>query len=358
MNCLVVHHIYADGMAADLSGYRNHGLPFAVKTSASPFAPSFTYATGDSRVTVEPSESLQDLLAVRAVVTFYLDPAGGLSRRYNLIEGHLCFALFVNPDGSLMGTILDADGNWLGAQSPRNTVSTARWHQAELRHDGINQCSVLLDGLPVATSYSATGPVRSVGPHGIAVGHWPETSGQYTFDGHIRETWVYKYDPAKAAKGLIDPCCGGYRKALDAMADDLRGKGMTREEIRAQGMALVKFGLSLSAQVRGTDEAKSQQHATLSAQALSAFRAGNSSAYTSALAQLAAMSSTALSGPQQQQIESELEALVKALPLPIKTFQNLIGEMCLGGAKVDPKSILQAVSDAVGAASHKRTSTR
>ena len=201
MNRLVVHHIYADGMAFDLSGYRNHGVPFAVAAAPASYAPGFTYASGESRVIVEPSHSLQDLIAIRAIVSFYLNPAGGLSRRYNLIEGHLCFALFVNPDGSLQGTIVDAEGNWAGAQSPPNAVSSGVWHQAEIRHDGVNQCSIFLDGTPVGTSYAADGPVGSVGPHGIAIGHWPEVSGQYTFDGYIRETWVYKYDPALAARG-------------------------------------------------------------------------------------------------------------------------------------------------------------
>jgi len=110
MNRLVMHHIYANGMAFDLSGYRNHGVPYDVSQAPTPYAPSFTYTQPNSRVLVSASASLQDLIAVRAVTTFNLDPAGGITRRYNLIEGHLCFALFINPDGSLSGTIIDAEG--------------------------------------------------------------------------------------------------------------------------------------------------------------------------------------------------------------------------------------------------------
>jgi hypothetical protein len=285
------------------------------------------------------------------VVSFYLNPPGSLSRRYNLIEGHLCFALFVNPDGSLQGTIVDAEGNWAGPQSPPNTVSVHRWHEAEIRHDGVNQCSIFLDGVPVGTSYAAAGPVRSVGPHGIAIGHWPEASGQYTFDGYLREAWVYKYDPALAAKGLLDPCCGEYRKALDDIAQTLRTIGYTREQAREQGMALIKFGLSISSQVRGNDPVRSKEHSTLSAQALAAFLRGDSSAYTSALSQLAAMAATTLSAAEQHQIGATEEELVNGLPLPIKQFQILIGQMCLGRAKIDPKSVLDAVSKAVAAES-------
>ncbi|MFZ0517790.1 MAG: LamG-like jellyroll fold domain-containing protein [Acidobacteriaceae bacterium] len=347
MNRLVVHQIYANGMAFDLSGFRNHGVPYAVSQAIAPFAPGFDYTQQDSRVIVAPSTSLEDLLAVRAIVTFYLNPSGGLTRRYNLIEGHLCFALFVNPDGSLSGTILDADGNWAGAQSSANAVSTGRWHQAELRHDGVNQCSIYLDGVPVGTSYAANGPVTSVGPNGIAIGHWPEPSGQYTFDGYIREVWVYKYDPALAAKGLLVPCCGRARPALDEVAATLRAEGYTAEKARSQGMALMKFGLSVSAKVRGTDPTRSQKHATLSAQALAAFERGDSAAYSSALTQLAIMAATTLSAADQQQIHQQETELVKGLPLTMKKWQSLISNMCLARAKADPQSILTAVTQAL-----------
>jgi hypothetical protein len=346
MNKLVVHHIYANGMAFDLSGYRNHGVPYAVSNVPAPNAPAFGYNVGDSRVIVEPSQSLQDLIAVRAVVTFNLNAPGGLSRRYNLVEGHLCFALFVNPDGSISGTIVDASGNWTGAQSAPNLVAPARWHQAEVRHDGVNQTTLLLDGAAVATSYNATGPVKSVGPHGIAIGHWPEVSGQYTFSGFIRETWVYKYDPAEAAKNLIDPCCCQYRKALDETAETMRGLGYTAEKARAQGMDFIKFGLSISAKVRGNDQTRSRKHAALSALALAAFRDGDSGAYTAALTQLAEMSVATLPQAEWYQIRAQEEQLLKELPLPIKQWQALIQKMCWGRAKLDPKAVLDGVKQA------------
>ena len=348
MNRMVVHHIYSGGIACDLSGYRNHGVPYDVSEASPPYAPAFGYSSSGSRVIVPQSQSLQDLLAVRAVAEFYLDPPGGLSRRYNLIEGHLSFALFVNPDGSLQGTIVDADGQWAGAQSPPNLVATGRWHQAELRHDGVNQCSLYLDGVPVATSYAANGPVGSVGPHGIAIGHWPEPSGQYTFTGYLRQAWVYKYDPALAAKGLVDPCCPGSRAALDDMAQTLRGIGYTREKAQADGMALIKFGLSVAAQARANDPAASQRQAALSAQAAAAFLSGDPNAYNNALAELAITAMNNLSPGQVQQLHSQEEDLVKALPLPIKEFQGLIAKACLGKVKLNPAALVNTVMQAVG----------
>jgi hypothetical protein len=350
VNRLVVNHIYSGGVACDTSGYRNHGVPYDVTEASAPYAPGFAYSGTGSRVIVPPSPSLQNLLAVRAVSEFYLDVPGGLTRRYNLIEGHLCFALFVNPDGSLSGTIVDAAGQWAGAQSAPNLVSAGRWHQAELRHDGINQCSLYLDGAPVATSYAANGPVGSVGPHGIAIGHWPETSGQYTFAGYLRQTSVYKYDPVLAANGLLNPCCPGSRGALDDMAQTLRGKGYTRERAQAEGMALIKLGLSAAAQARANDPAASQQQATLSAQALAAFQAGDVTAYNNALAQLAVIAMKNLSSGQVQQLHGQEQALVKALPLPVKDFQNLITKMCLGKVKLNPATVFGTAIKSTGAA--------
>jgi Concanavalin A-like lectin/glucanases superfamily len=352
VNRLVVHHVYSGGVACDLSGYRNHGVPYDVSEASAPYAPAFAYSRSDSRVIVPPSQSLQDFLAVRAVAEFYLDPPGGLSRRYNLIEGHLCFALFVNPDGSLSGTIVDADGQWAGAQSAPHLVSAGRWYQAELRHDGINQCSLYLDGAPVAVSYAANGPVGSVGPNGIAIGHWPEPSGQYTFVGYLRQAWVYKYDPAEAAKGLLDPCCKGSRGALDDVAQTLRDMGYTREKAQAEGMALIKFGLSAAAQARANDPGASQRQATLSAQAMAAFLAGDSNAYNNALAQIAVIAVQNLSPAQIQQLHGRQQDLVKALPLPLKDFQSLISKMCLGKVKLNPATVLSTVIQATGTASN------
>jgi len=48
VNRLVVHHIYSGGLACDLSGYRNHGLPYDVIEATAPFAPAFSFASGDS----------------------------------------------------------------------------------------------------------------------------------------------------------------------------------------------------------------------------------------------------------------------------------------------------------------------
>jgi hypothetical protein len=350
MNRLVIRHTYMHGVAFDNSNNRNHGFPYSVTQAGGAFAPGFEFRTPDSRVVVRPSDTLQDLIAVRAVVTFFLDPSGGLVRRYNLIEGELSFALFVQPDGSLMGTILDAAGQWNGAQSAPNLVAPGRWHQAELRHDGINECLIFLDGVQVGGSYGAPGPVRSVGPNGVAVGHWPEPPGVYTLEGYIRSIEVYKYDPVQAAKGLLDPCCIR-RESLDDFADRLRAKGYTAGAARQQAMEILNFGLQLAGAVRGSDPAVSKRHALFADQALAAFLRGDAASYNEALAELAALASSRLSGAQLNALHSRMEELIKQLPLPVKDWQRLIGDLCWGETKLDPTELARDYEAALKRAS-------
>ena len=111
-------------------------------------------------------------------------------------------------------------------------------------------------------------------------------------------------------------------------------------------MTLIKFGLSVSARVRGTDGARSQQHATLSALALAAFSRGDSAAYNKALTSLAEMAATSLTTADQKQVHDQEQQILKELPLPIKSWQSLIGKLCWGGATLDPKALLNRVKTA------------
>jgi hypothetical protein len=119
-----------------LLGCRSHGLPSDATGTPAPEAPGFTYTSEDSRVSVPLRTSLQDLLPVRAVVSFNLNPEGGLTRSCCLVEGRASSGLAVDPDGSLRGMIMDAAGNWTGAQSPARVVSTGTWHATRLSFTG------------------------------------------------------------------------------------------------------------------------------------------------------------------------------------------------------------------------------
>ena len=89
---------------------------------------------------------------------------------------------------------------------------------------------ILVNQARVASSYDAsflTGPplvgaVRGVGPHGVFIGHWPEPSDVYTFNGYIRNVQVYKRDKLEDLLKLLDPCCTSDLKFWYELRDKLR----------------------------------------------------------------------------------------------------------------------------------------
>jgi len=201
---------------------------------------------------------------------------------------------------------------------------------------------LLFDGVEVAASYNAPGQVRTVGPHGIAIGHWPEPPGVYTFTGFIREARLYKYDPHKDANGLLDHCCVD-KKALDEAATTLRGQGATPESLEAKGREILQFGYSLLAQVRGSDPAVSQQQQQLSAAAVTSYISGNQSGYTTALAQLALLAQARLNKPQMEDIRKREEDIMGSLPLPFAEFRKLLKSVCWDRVGIDPQGLVDAM---------------
>jgi hypothetical protein len=198
----IVSQTYLRGVAVDTSGNSNNGIPIRV----TPGYPVFLYEQPGSRINIPPSPTLQNLGAMQAAVRFKLHPSGG-PHRFNLTEGFESFALFVNEDYSIQGTILDATSTWNGPSSPAGVVSTDAIHTAILACDGVNSVQVYLDGALVAGNYSIPGGVRAVGNLGIAVGHWPNPSDYYTFEGTIYEFILLKYDAQQDLLNLLDACC-------------------------------------------------------------------------------------------------------------------------------------------------------
>jgi hypothetical protein len=252
MNELIVHHYYSHS-ALDLSDYRNHGRPFEVTIATVPDWPAFSFQGGDNSVIISPSTSLQDLYSIHAVVTFKLFP-GPIKHRYNLMEGHLSFALAVEQDGSLGCAILDSNNNWNGAKSTPNLVSTNVWHTAEMLHDGIGSVELYLDGASVGQAYNAPGPVRSVGNRGIAIGHCAESESVYSLEGYIREVKLYKFDPYKYVNGLLDHRCMD-RKGIDSMMQMLRQGQITPELLAQKGYEILQFAIDVMSKVCGGNAA-------------------------------------------------------------------------------------------------------
>ena len=330
MNKLVIHHTYAHGMTFDVSNNQNHGIGIAVTPGYGPFSNSFYFQKGDSRINVLPSRSLQNLYAIRAKVHFYLSPVGSW-HRFNLIEGHLSFALFVNHDGSVQGTILDNAEHWTGAISQPSVVVPNRWHQIEFQHDGVSHCQISLDGTLVGSAYDVPGPVRSVGPEGVTIGHWPGQPGTYTFEGHIGAVQLYKYDPIKDLEHFLDPCCID-GEALDKVVLQLRAKGWNGEQLRTYAYKLLTLATVATAALRGGDPAKTEELKQITRTIVAAFLRHDAAGVQSAADRILKQVAGNLTSAQIKQFSEQFAALVQQLPLETAEWLKLARALCLDHA--------------------------
>jgi hypothetical protein len=253
----VMHQVYTRDVAVDTSGMCNHGKLIKV----SPQQPGFSFDQPESRIDIRSSASLLNLECIRAGVKFSLQPRG-TPHRYNLIEGFMSFALFVNSDLSISGTIFDADGNWTGATSMPNTVCLNTTHVAILECDGINMVRILLDGKMVAENYKVKGAVASIGQLGLAIGHWPDPPNTYTFEGTIFETSLQKYDKTSELTRYIDTCCYD-REALRLWFKRVSQKGVSIKKIQNAGQSLYSATKDAAIALRAGDKtATEKQQAT------------------------------------------------------------------------------------------------
>jgi len=130
-------------------------------------------------------------------------------------------------------------------------VQPNRWHEAWLLHDGISILELQLDGRTVASSFAVPGPVRSVGPLGVAIGNWPDADA-YTFAGYLAEVRVYRYDLRRDVESLLDPCCFD-GAAFDRAVQKLR-EGGHLEALHRSPQEVLNVLIRLTALLRGQNE--------------------------------------------------------------------------------------------------------
>lgn len=320
----VIQQNYTGILATDTSGFFNHGFPIQV----TPTHPGFSFASSGSRINVRPSPSLSTLGVINLEVKFSISPSGH-SVRYNLAEGFESFALYVNPDLSLAGTILDASGNWAGASSPAGTVKAHTTQVAALQSDGINMVRVLLDGAVVASSYNVDGQVRGIGSLGMAIGHWPDPPDQYTFAGTIYAVLLQRYDP-QTNLSYVDPCCFD-RAALAAWLRAAQAKGLTRQKMLTASKAVQAVSLQAARALRGNSVARTRKHQLLTMALNYALKQRDCDALEEALKLLAAFMDAEISAADRAQLESEMRAALALFGLGSADWLKLIKIFCISG---------------------------
>lgn len=309
MRKLVVHHTYETSVPFDVSRTGNHGI---ARAAAPDGAGSYVFAGGSSRVMIPMSPSLRDLRSLRVCCRFLLT-AGGASRRNNLVEGHMSFALYVEPDGALQATIYDRSGVWEGPRAPRGSIRRDVWHTADFRHDGISHARLFVDGVLVAERFDVPGPVRTPGPYGIAVGAWPDPDDRYTLQGRIDDVMIYKHDPTDP-QPLIDDCCLD-RDALDEVAARVRDAGWSHADVNATLQRVLDLGTRASVAARAGDAARTQRLSNLTKQGVLAVKMRDPAALAGVISEIQDMVREKVGDAEITQMAEQAYGLFTELPL-------------------------------------------
>lgn len=318
----VVNQNYVGSLAVDTSGMFNHGIPVLVK----PDLPGFEFDQPGSRINILPSASLLNLECIEATVSFALRPSG-TPHRYNLAEGYMSFALFVNPDLSISATIFDNNGSWSGAQSAPATVTTGATHVAVMQSDGINMVRIYLDGKLVAENYGAPGPVKGVGALGIAVGHWPDPPDQYTFQGTIFQFILKKYDPHKDLPRALDACCFN-KHALAQWFQALQKRGITPQQITNAEQALKSVTRDIAIALRGGNKTQTEKQQGLVSALNAALARRDCQALEVVMGEFQQFFSQ-LDAAKQAKFSADLQAAFAAFGLSASEWCQLMNLLCL-----------------------------
>jgi hypothetical protein len=269
---LVLHHTYDRGRAFDVSESGNHGRTSATTAGTGGFTGSLGFDGQSSRVQVDPSPSFAGMHELTVKVRFWLadQPPG---QRNNLVEAHVSFALVVNGDLSVAGTIVDAAGAWTGVASPSGAVALETWHTVEFHHDGISRARLWLDGALVAERFDVAGSLRDMGGFGLAIGQWPDAA-QYTLNGWLDDIAIWRDDPSDDVTDLVDACCVD-RAPLDDLVQHIRAAGWDAARLGQLVEDMRGTGTEIARAARGGDPAEAAALTTCSDAAWGALAAGD-----------------------------------------------------------------------------------
>lgn len=345
MNKLVIDHSYALGMAWDKSRFRNHGVLHKVAPGTGDFNGALSFAKGrgspGSLVVIPPSSSLQRIGAVRVRAQIYMDPQGR-PRRHNIVEGHLSFALAVQPDLSLRGSFWVPRDRWIGIQTPPGTVVPRRWTLVEYWYDGVCNAEILVNGTRVASSFDATalhsgplsGPVSGIGPLGVFVGHWAAMQDLHTFDGYIRRVQVYKRDDIENLLKLIDPCCMPDMKYWHELINRLEKRGYTPKAGRNTLDQMMAQGAEVMVSITNGNEQRTTELQQLLRQYLYAVKfRRNGVPIEPPVRRLLKWILEHATSEQLEAARNMVSALREQLPMDQRELGELAQRMCFGSMK-------------------------
>jgi Concanavalin A-like lectin/glucanases superfamily len=193
---LVLHHRYADVHPHDLSGHANHGYGDLRRVAGHDGQISAVAFDGaHDRIFVPPSATLARPGGIRADLVVSVEELG---HRRTLIEGYLSFAVGVEGDGALGGSIYRYN-HWNGVRSRAGLVPLGRWITVTFLYTTDGVMTLSMDGELVAEDYRALGSAHGIGwPFGLSIGAWPDAD-QRVLKGRLEEVKLWRSLPSRSA---------------------------------------------------------------------------------------------------------------------------------------------------------------
>ena len=173
---------YLANSVVDKSDFGNHANLIGSATSQSGYV-NFTDVDAQIEIPVQ-NESLTKFEGFRIQALVKPNP---LIRRYNIAEGWMSFALVINPNGQLVGTVYDGQ-QWIGPDSGNTLIQPNVWSRVSFEYDGISLGKLTIDETVVGQREDM--PLGMNQPQQvITLGHWPRGDHRYTLSGalgHVR----------------------------------------------------------------------------------------------------------------------------------------------------------------------------
>lgn len=185
--CDLQMNSYQGNRVLDASKYNNDANIMGVIQQQSGYA-SFGSLDAQLEVPVR-DESLGRFEALRVQALFR---SSQITRRFNLVEGWMSFALVIRDDGRLSGTIYDGQ-NWIEVESGAARVTPGQWSRALFEYDGVSIASLQLNGATVGSRLDMPVGIRQPNQV-ITLGHWPRGDNRYTFAGDLGHVRIEKRD--------------------------------------------------------------------------------------------------------------------------------------------------------------------
>jgi hypothetical protein len=186
---LVLHHRYTDPRPHDLSGHGNVGFGTATHTQGrGGTLAALAFDGAHDRIYVPPSPTLARPGGFRTDMVVNVEALG---YRRTLIEGYLSFALYVEADGAVGGSVYRYK-DWHSLQTASGAVRVGDWITVTLMYSSDGIMTLLLDGEQAAVDYRRLGPCNAIAwPFGLSIGAWPDAD-QRVLKGRIEEVRLWR----------------------------------------------------------------------------------------------------------------------------------------------------------------------